>query len=74
MIAHTLRMFGQGMKVCVEIAVMAADAGLIPAGQDVICVGGSGRGADAAVVIQAAHSNAVFDTKVRELLCWPKLP
>lgn len=74
MIAHTLRMFGQGMKVCVEIAVMAADAGVIPAGRDVICVGGSGRGADAAVVLRAAHMNAFFDTKIREILCWPKLP
>ncbi len=74
MIAHTLRMFGQGMKVCVEIAVMAADTGAIPAGRDVICVGGSGRGADAAVVLQPAHMNAFFDTKIRELLCWPKLP
>lgn len=74
MIAHTLRMFGQGMKVCVEIAVMAADAGAIPAGQDVICVGGSGRGADAAVVLRAQHTNAFFDTVIREILCWPKLP
>lgn len=74
MIAHTLRMFGQGMKVCVEIAVMAADAGAIPAGSDVICVGGSGRGADAAVVLRPATMNAFFDTTIRELLCWPKLP
>jgi len=74
MIAHTLRMFGQGMKVCVEIAVMAADAGAIPAGKDVICVGGSGRGADTAVVLRAAHMNAFFDTTIREILCWPKLP
>ena len=74
MIAHTLRMFGEGMKVCVEIAVMAADAGVIPAGHDVICVGGSGRGADTAVVLRSEHMNAFFDTKVREILCWPKLP
>jgi len=74
MIVHTLRMFGQGMKVCVEIAVMAADTGAIPAGQDVICVGGSGRGADAAVVLRAANMNEFFDTKIREILCWPKLP
>jgi len=74
MIAHTLRLFGQGMKVCVEIAVMAADAGAIPAGRDVICVGGSGRGADAAVVLRPAHMNEFFDTKIREILCWPKLP
>jgi len=74
MIAHTLCMFGQGMKVCVEIAVMAADAGAISSGQDVICVGGSGRGADAAVVLRPAHMNAFFDIKIREILCWPKLP
>jgi len=73
MIAHTLRMFGQGMKVCVEIAVMAADAGAIPSGRDVICVGGSGRGADAAVVLRPEHMNTFFDTKIREILCWPKL-
>ena len=74
MIAHTLRMFGQGMKVCVEIAVMAADTGAIQSGDDVICVGGTGRGADAAIVLRAAHMNAFFDTTIREILCWPKLP
>ncbi|MFC2083349.1 pyruvate kinase alpha/beta domain-containing protein [Candidatus Bipolaricaulota bacterium] len=74
LIASTLRLFGQGMKVCVEIAVMAADTGAVPAGRDVICVGGSGRGADAAVVLRPAHMNAFFDLKIRELLCWPKLP
>ena len=29
-VASTLRIFGQGVKVCVEISVMALDAGLIP--------------------------------------------
>jgi len=70
-IAHTLRLFGQGMKVCVEIAVMAADAGLIPTDRDVICVGGSGVGADTAVVLRPAHANHFFDLKVREILCRP---
>ncbi|MFP3908656.1 MAG: pyruvate kinase alpha/beta domain-containing protein [Archaeoglobaceae archaeon] len=32
-IADTLRMFSQGMKVCVEVAVMAADAGAVPVGR-----------------------------------------
>ena len=70
-IAHTLRLFGQGMKVCVEIAVMAADAGLIPTDRDVICVGGSGKGADTAVVLRAAHANNFFDLRIRETLCRP---
>jgi len=70
-IAHTLRRFGQGMKVCVEVAVMAADAGLIPTDRDVIAVGGSGGGADTAVVLRAAHMNSFFDMKIREILCKP---
>jgi hypothetical protein len=71
MIAHTLRLFGQGMKVCVEIAVMAADAGLIPTDRDVICIGGTGRGADTAVVLRPAHANAFFEARIRETLCRP---
>lgn len=47
-IAHTLRFFGQGMKVCVEIAVMAADGGLIPPNIPILSIGGTGRGADTA--------------------------
>jgi uncharacterized protein len=70
-VADTLRMFGQGIKVCVEIAAMAADAGLIPA-EDVIAVGGTGRGADTAVVIAADSSNRFFNIKVREILAKPR--
>lgn len=43
-IAAALRMFGQGTKVCVEVATMAADAGMIPSGEPVIVVGGTGPG------------------------------
>jgi len=31
-------MLGQGLKVCIEIAVMAADAGLIPVDQDCVAI------------------------------------
>jgi hypothetical protein len=71
LIAHTLRLFGQGMKVCAEIAVMAADAGLVPTDRDVICVGGTGRGADTAVVLKPAHANGFFEMRIRETLCRP---
>jgi uncharacterized protein len=70
--ANTLKIFGQGVKVCVEISSMALDAGLIPYGEEVIAVGGSGRGADAACVILPAHSNDFFDTKVKEVICKPR--
>lgn len=70
--AGALRMFGQGVKVCVEIAIMALDAGLIPFGRDVVAVGGTSRGADTACIVRPAHSNAVLDTRVVEILCRPR--
>lgn len=71
-ISATLRMFSQGTKVAVEIAVMALDAGLIPYGRPVISVGGSGRGADTALVLIPSHSKTFFDTAILEVICKPR--
>ncbi len=71
-VSSSLRLLGQGFKVCVEISVMALDAGLIPYGEEVIVVGGTGRGADAACVITPAHSSQFFETKVKEIICLPR--
>jgi hypothetical protein len=73
MIAHTLRLFGQGTKVAVEIATMALDAGLIPYGQKIVSIGGSQRGADTALVLTPAHARDFFDTKIHEIICKPRL-
>jgi hypothetical protein len=72
-IANTLRIFGEGMKVCCEIVLMAADAGLIRTDEDVIAIGGSNRGADTAAVIKPANVQAFFDLRVKEILCKPRL-
>jgi len=69
--AHTLRMFGQGVKVAVEISVMALDAGLIPYGEDIIAIGGTCEGADTAVIITPSHAASIFDTKIKEIICKP---
>jgi hypothetical protein len=69
--AQTLRMFGQGVKVCVEITVMALDAGLIPYDKDIIAIAGTGTGADTAVIIRPAHAATIFDTQIREIICKP---
>ncbi|HQA60616.1 MAG: pyruvate kinase alpha/beta domain-containing protein [Tepidanaerobacteraceae bacterium] len=71
LMANTLRMMGQGVKVCVEISVMALDAGLIPYGEEVIAVGGTGEGADTAIIIKPAHAANIFDTWISEILCKP---
>jgi hypothetical protein len=71
LIANVLRLMGQGTKVCVEIALMAADAGLIPVDRDIIAIGGSGRGADTALRIHPANSAKFFELKIREIIAKP---
>ncbi|MHA2402445.1 MAG: pyruvate kinase alpha/beta domain-containing protein [Candidatus Kariarchaeaceae archaeon] len=71
-IANTLRVFGDGMKVVIEIAMMAADAGLVRTDEDIIVIGGTGKGADTAVVLQPVNSQDFFDLKVKEILCKPR--
>jgi uncharacterized protein len=73
LVANVLRMFGQGMKVVCEVAVMAADAGLVPVTEDIIVIAGTARGADTAVVIRPVYSQDFFDMKVKEILCKPRL-
>jgi hypothetical protein len=70
-VANTLRLMGQGMKVVVEITVMAADAGLIRTDEDVITIAGTGRGADFAVVVRPVNSGDFFDLRIKEILCKP---
>ncbi|HUT96615.1 MAG TPA: pyruvate kinase alpha/beta domain-containing protein [Dehalococcoidales bacterium] len=72
-IADTLRIFGQGIKVVCEITAMATDAGLVRTDEDIIAIGGSGRGADTAVVLRPANTHTFFDLKVREIICKPRL-
>lgn len=71
-IAQTLRIFGQGIKVAIETSCMALDAGFIPFGENIIAVGGSGIGADSAIIINPAHSNNFFDCEIPEIICMPR--
>lgn len=71
-IAHTLRTFcGDGLKVAVEISIMAADAGLVPTDKSIIAIGGTHGGADTAIVLKPAHMNNFFDTEIKEILAKP---
>lgn len=71
-IARTLYFFGQGMKVCVEITLMAADASLIPVFEEVLAIAGTDVGADTAVVLKSAPTDRVFELEVREIVCMPR--
>jgi hypothetical protein len=78
-VANTLRILGQGMKVACEIAAMAADSGLVRTDEEVISIAGTNlrldktaRGADTAIVMQPANVNLFFQTQVKEIICKPR--
>jgi uncharacterized protein len=70
-IAYTLRIFGQGTKVAIEAALMAADAGWVRTDEDIISTGGSSSGLDTAFVLQPANASSFLDIKIREVICKP---
>jgi len=72
LIAQSLRRLGEGIKVCCEIVMEAVDAGLIPEGEEVVAVAGTGRGADTVCLIRSAASKRFLDLKVLEILAKPR--
>jgi len=72
LVAQALRMMGNGVKVGIECAIMAADAGLVRTDEDIIAIAGTGSGADAAIVVRPVNSQNLFDLKVKEILCKPR--
>ncbi|MBA7515222.1 hypothetical protein ES705_07261 [subsurface metagenome] len=73
LVANTLRIFGQGTKVAVEITIMALDAGLIPYNKEIVSIGGTGIGADTAIVCLPKHGKDFFSFEVREIICKPRV-
>lgn len=67
-VAETLYLFSQGMKVCVEVIAMAVDAGAVPKGAEVIAMAGTGRGADTAIVATASGSTRLFEMDIHRVL------
>jgi len=62
-----LRRFSEGMKVCVQMNLIVSDLGLIPVGEEVIAVAGTGRedfptggGSDTAIVTETVKSSDFF--------------
>ncbi|MCX8126591.1 MAG: hypothetical protein N3E40_05585 [Dehalococcoidia bacterium] len=70
-IANTLRIFGQGMKVACEILLMAADAGAVRTDEQVISLGGTGSGVDTAIVCRPVNAQRFFELRIQEILCKP---
>lgn len=76
-IRETLYAFGQGLKVAVEVVLMAVECGHLDPYQDVIGVGGTARGADSAATIHATYPAEIFSKdagkklEIREIIAMP---
>ena len=77
LVKETLYCFGQGMKVAVEVALAGVSGGYITPYEEVISVGGSGEGADTAIVLRATYPACLFDKdpakrlEIREIIAMP---
>ena len=70
-IADFLRCFSEGVKVCFEITMMAADGGLVKNGESIISIAGTGTNSDTALLMQAANSRSLAKLRVNEIICKP---
>jgi hypothetical protein len=85
---NLLRRFCEGMKVIVQIVLIAMEEGVLEEGEEVIAIAGTepivdGQytqgGADTVVIMEACRSDKFFETepwqnrrKIREILCKPR--
>lgn len=71
-ISEALKIFGgDGIKVAVEIAIMAADSGLVPTSEEILVAGGTSGGLDTLVSLQPAHMNNFFDINISKIYAKP---
>lgn len=76
-VAKTLELISTGTLVCLEMVLMAVDAGAIPDGEEVVALAGTERGLDTAWTIRSSSSAALFDpekgARFVELLAKPRI-
>ncbi len=69
---------GHGLRTAVEIVFMAVEAGVVPVGERVVSIAGTGRGADSAIVMRASRLDDAVGAdpekrmKIEEILAMPK--
>ena len=76
-VREILYAFGQGMKVAVEVSLAAVELGKVNPHVKIVAVGGTGEGADTAIVVRTAVRNEAFGRdyekrlSIREILAMP---
>lgn len=77
LVRETLYCFGQGLKVAVEVVLLAVACGFVPPYEDVIGVGGTRKGADTAIILRATYPATIFSKEtekrleIREIIAMP---
>ncbi len=72
-IDRVLEIFGAGTKIAIEAAIMAADAGEVDEGEEVISCAGTYKGLDTAIVVKTAYSMNFFKNfEVKEIIAKPR--
>jgi hypothetical protein len=69
-----LRNFSEGMKVCVQMTLIASDLGILPVGEEAIAIAGTGRqdfpeggGADTAIIMEGVTGDEFFKPSLTEI-------
>lgn len=69
---------GQGLKVAVEITLIAADKNYVKTGEEVIAIGGTDRGADTAIIVKASTTKEMLGPstdkrlEIKEIIAMPR--
>lgn len=71
-IRQTYYTFCQGMKVAVEVAIMAAESGMLEMSQSVIAIAGTDEGADTAIVLTPVYARHFARLRIHEILAKPR--
>ena len=71
LVADVLHLFSQGTSTCVEVSLMAADAGLVPEGETALVVAGTNGWADTVLTLKVATTPFFFDTRILKILAKP---
>ena len=71
LVSETYRRISEGFKVVCEIVLIATSEGFLRPGEKVLAIAGTSRGADTAIVANAAPITQFKDFEVHEILCKP---
>jgi hypothetical protein len=63
--------FCQGMKVCVEIVMIACNASVLKEGEKVVAIAGTAYGADTAILIEGRKSENIWKIKIQKIIAKP---